>query len=55
MKSAEIGKLKSDKEINSNKFMLHEAYCYRHHSKCEHCNEVFNKNELENHIKENHS
>lgn len=47
-------KFNSDQLIDSSKFSLHEAYCYRNCIKCPKCNESIDKKELIMHDEEYH-
>ena len=46
-----IGNLKSGVSLEMNKVMVHEAYCYRHMTRCKSCNEMINRKNEEEHIK----
>lgn len=47
----EIGNLKSGVKLEMSKVIVHEAYCYRHMIKCNSCNEMFNRKDIDEHIK----
>lgn len=47
----EIGKLKSDVLLELSKVIIHEAYCYRHMTKCNICFELIKKKEFDEHLK----
>ena len=38
-------------DISSEKMFLHEGFCHRNNKYCEHCNEVFLKEDYEKHVK----
>jgi len=40
------------KEIDKKNYRLHFAYCVKNITKCLHCQEAVNKNEMEDHIAE---
>lgn len=45
----------SDKQIPTNKWILHENFCVQHVKKCDICGEIINREEEEDHIQDVHS